>query len=111
MVGSSIGTIDHGIGGAGELIVQTALDQSTDDRIGWCPIMHREGAGVGRIPVPAHRAVHRLDDVAADREVAKRLFGRSEEHTSELQSLMRTSSAVLCWKQQQVIRGHLQNTI
>src|SRR3546814_4765082 len=106
MVGSSIGTIDHGIGGAGELIVQTALDQSTDDRIGWCPIMHREGAGVGRIPVPAHRAVHRLDDVAADREVAKRLFGigpRSEEHTSELQSLMRISYAVFCLKKKKTI--------
>src|SRR3546814_6831580 len=27
---------------------------------------------------------------------ARRQFGRSEEHTSELQSLMRTSYAVLC---------------
>src|SRR3546814_9519616 len=28
------------------------------------------------------------------------VLGRSEEHTSELQSLMRISYAVLCWKKQ-----------
>src|SRR3546814_7753746 len=31
-----------------------------------------------------------------------RTVGRSEEHTSELQSLMRTSSAVFCFKKTQV---------
>src|SRR3546814_3229887 len=30
-------------------------------------------------------------------------FGRSEEHTSELQSIMRTSSAVFCLKQKNTI--------
>src|SRR3546814_10089861 len=30
--------------------------------------------------------------------VQARLVARSEEHTSELQSLMRNSSAVFCWK-------------
>src|SRR3546814_3404397 len=35
-------------------------------------------------------AVHRVGDAAGDR--------RSEEHTSELQSLMRISYAVFCWK-------------
>src|SRR3546814_7598536 len=29
---------------------------------------------------------------------ARRLMARSEEHTSELQSLMRNSYAVFCWK-------------
>src|SRR3546814_10415008 len=36
----------------------------------------------------------------------RRLFIRSEEHTSELQSLMRSSSAVYCLKQQ---RQHYDN--
>src|SRR3546814_4196040 len=35
------------------------------------------------------------------------LFPRSEEHTSELQSLMRTSYAVLCLKKKQI---HTHNT-
>src|SRR3546814_10843231 len=39
-------------------------------------------------------ACHRADEVAA----AGQRIMRSEEHTSELQSLMRTSYAVFCWK-------------
>src|SRR3546814_6752527 len=35
-----------------------------------------------------------------NREISWLGFNRSEEHTSELQSLMRISSAVFCWKQQ-----------
>src|SRR3546814_4105840 len=31
-------------------------------------------------------------------DLMRRAFGRSEEHTSELQSLMRISYAVFCWK-------------
>src|SRR3546814_7031470 len=37
---------------------------------------------------------------AAQREIVKSLAPRSEEHTSELQSLMRTSYAVFCLKKQ-----------
>src|SRR3546814_7037998 len=40
--------------------------------------------------------VRRYSDVR--REVIERTAARSEEHTSELQSLMRISSAVLCLK-------------
>src|SRR3546814_5318981 len=35
---------------------------------------------------------------AADRAIAAYILGRSEEHTSELQSLMRISYAVFCLK-------------
>src|SRR3546814_8948552 len=35
---------------------------------------------------------------------------RSEEHTSELQSLMRTSYAVFCLKKKNTIQTHLQHT-
>src|SRR3546814_3213807 len=41
----------------------------------------------------ADLAAHQLDKVAADRQSE-----RSEEHTSELQSLMRISYAVFCLK-------------
>src|SRR3546814_4080707 len=46
-----------------------------------------------------HLCVHRIDGIGASLH-AGRVWcawqGRSEEHTSELQSLMRISSAVLC---------------
>src|SRR3546814_5953876 len=37
-------------------------------------------------------------------------LGRSEEHTSELQSLMRISYAVFCLKKKHTIRNHNSNT-
>src|SRR3546814_10352186 len=39
---------------------------------------------------------HAVDDRCVVRVQAQRLADRSEEHTSELQSLMRTSYAVFC---------------
>src|SRR3546814_8724721 len=39
-----------------------------------------------------------------------RVPSRSEEHTSELQSLMRISSAVLCLQKQNEIAPHLQHS-
>src|SRR3546814_954548 len=52
---------------------------------------------------------HQIDDAAAGGgiEIAGRLIGkqdRSEEHTSELQSLMRISYAVFCLKKKQTIK-------
>src|SRR3546814_5304781 len=37
--------------------------------------------------------------------------GRSEEHTSELQSLMRISYAVFCWKKNKCVRPDSNTTI
>src|SRR3546814_12905298 len=58
----------------------------------------REQHGGGRVGMRlAHRLM--LAGVAADaRRVSDRDEGRSEEHTSELQSLMRNSYAVFCLK-------------
>src|SRR3546814_5279847 len=66
-----------------------------------------ENAGLGRaielLQVHAERAVE-VEDVGADRlaggvgEADAREAERSEEHTSELQSLMRISYAVFCLK-------------
>src|SRR3546814_4893914 len=46
--------------------------------------------------LPGDRA--RAREVEQALAVAQRVGARSEEHTSELQSIMRTSSAVFCWK-------------
>src|SRR3546814_5554040 len=43
-------------------------------------------------------------------EVGRLLLGRSEEHTSELQSLMRSSYAVFCLKNKNKTPIHTKNT-
>src|SRR3546814_4574899 len=53
-----------------------------------------EQLGIGRRPAPA-------DDLREQRlGLGRRQVGRSEEHTSELQSLMRSSYSVFCLKKQ-----------
>src|SRR3546814_19614980 len=74
MMRSPVGAIDHRIGRAHQLIVQTALDQAADDGIGRSFTMESEAAGVGYAATVAHRPVPGLDDVGADGEVAQRLF-------------------------------------
>src|SRR3546814_1623515 len=49
-------------------------------------------------PVRAVRRAARMQGRAAPREARNREIERSEEHTSELQSLMRSSYAVFCLK-------------
>src|SRR3546814_4413150 len=55
---------------------------------------------VGEIAAEMHRAFQAEDRALArlDAELAELLLVRSEEHTSELQSLMRISYAVFCLK-------------
>src|SRR3546814_1245884 len=52
---------------------------------------------------------HRLAEVPVGRPGAGRQ-GRSEEHTSELQSLMRISYAVFCLKQKKITYQPLKHT-
>src|SRR3546814_5762716 len=81
----------------------------------------RFGAGVFRAIIVRHEACDRflegvLEDLLQCRAVARRLgserrIGRSEEHTSELQSLMRISYAVFCLKKKQNYRQQSSSTI
>src|SRR3546814_8873510 len=59
----------------------------------------RQESGEGRRDVERHRAAGD-DDVARPPPERGRAEERSEEHTSELQSLMRISYAVFCLKKQ-----------
>src|SRR3546814_4195090 len=60
----------------------------------------------GSIPAEAKAALQRsaagvskrISEVAGVANQPCRVSSRSEEHTSELQSLMRSSYAVFCWK-------------
>src|SRR3546814_5727263 len=73
---------------------------------GIAPRIRADGAGISRVDVAAYAAgdearPHRLE--RADQRLQRRLAAlqhvqRSEEHTSELQSLMRISYAVFCLK-------------
>src|SRR3546814_7031732 len=50
--------------------------------------------------------VHGIDRGVDARILARRHAGRSEEHTSELQSLMRISYAVFCLKKKKTLTKH-----
>src|SRR3546814_3891542 len=79
------------------LFPYTTLFRSADPR----RIGHRQGSRRARDP---------RDRAAPERAVRCDQHGRSEEHTSELQSLMRISYAVFCLKkkkQQQEHNPHL----
>src|SRR3546814_9939513 len=67
-----------------------------------CRVKHRIDPCVERFPETAHDRGERL--LRLRQQVGKGTtgVGRSEEHTSELQSLMRTSYAVLCLKQKKI---------
>src|SRR3546814_10455590 len=89
--------------GIGDVVVQAGLDDQVDGLLAGDP----EPGGVLAVAV-AHRKSLSLNRRILRREVALLVAGavvvaraldrRSEEHTSELQSLMRISYAVFCLK-------------
>src|SRR3546814_8639419 len=95
MVEGEPGESDADVGAAGEhrhfALVEIVRDEPRHQRRGvfrkFRRLYHRAVAG-------GEDARHRHED-HADREIP---WGRSEEHTSELQSLMRISYAVFCLK-------------
>src|SRR3546814_5768370 len=71
-----------------------------------------EFRAVGKCGLDLNLAKHlgnTLHDIVAGEHVSARFHQRSEEHTSELQSLMRTSYAVFCLKKKK--HKHKQNII
>src|SRR3546814_5963301 len=67
------------------------------------------GARAGAGPGNRYRRRQRLGP--ADRGGADAVRGRSEEHTSELQSLMRISYAVFCLKKKKTTKQNTMNKI
>src|SRR3546814_7834445 len=78
------------------------------------PLRKFDQDGVDRLLLRQHHAIDRIGAVLARGEARRRLTrclfrqgvdaGRSEEHTSELQSLMRISYAVFCLKKKNTNR-------
>src|SRR3546814_7323687 len=69
-------------------------------------VFRQAAALAGKNEQIAREEQHRADAGAVAREAA----GRSEEHTSELQSLMRISYAVFCLKKKKETRRKEANT-
>src|SRR3546814_2488209 len=82
--------VEHGVVGQQALVV-AAHHLAVD----------AHGGGVAQVAVGVDEAHHRGAPAGARRDVVQHLTvgaHRSEEHTSELKSLMRISSAVFCFK-------------
>src|SRR3546814_3504111 len=70
------------------------------------PLQHRIDPGVGDVAPTCGASIERLSRAQADHPAATRsrlVIARSEEHTSEIQSLIRKSYAVFCLKKQKTI--------
>src|SRR3546814_1918643 len=73
--------------------MEVGADDAGDARIA-------QRAGIERLP--RVRAEGQADAGVDDRDAVPAVSGRSEEHTSELQSLMRISYAVFCLKKKNI---------
>src|SRR3546814_3233579 len=83
-------------GAASVFLIQPAQAQSEGESAPAADGADRQG-GLGEIVVTARRQEERLQDVPIAVSV------RSEEHTSELQSIMRISYAVFCLKKKKTL--------
>src|SRR3546814_1293262 len=85
-------------------------------RIEFAAPVDRVDIDAERIPAEGVGVARWLDHDREDRGPSRRpglgatLIARSEEHTSELQSLMRISSAVFCLKKNNQTKNHKNHT-
>src|SRR3546814_2387585 len=87
-------------------------------------VHYRDGKGLLELPLPRLPGAHQADnaalavamirhqsDVNVPPSALRAGLGRSEEHTSELQSLMRISYAVFCLKKKKKLLLSVETTI
>src|SRR3546814_3314053 len=100
VMGLAVHAVDDQIAPVAQLVGQPLRGHAADD--GSAVVARLEHRQLARLA--AHGPLYGADDVATLAQRAQSLFRvgmdgpRSEEHTSELQSLMRLSYAVLCLK-------------
>jgi len=70
----AVDPFDDGIGGPFQLVMQTTRHQAAEDGISGLVAMEGKAGDVGLVAGRRHGAMHRLDDVRAYLEFAKRLF-------------------------------------
>src|SRR3546814_1103836 len=107
----------HGL--LGEHVAAAVADGHVAGAVGREREADADQLGLGRVPAGGlgvdrdEALVPRLGDPAVERRrVDHRFVGRSEEHTSELQSLMRISYAVFCLKNKnnKTLRAQIHNS-
>src|SRR3546814_4232503 len=92
------------------LVLQPHVDKPASRQRAEVPRLQFQGLGdvIERLAVVAEQVVHRrplvpaLCEIRRDDDHLVELGERSEEHTSELQSLMRISYAVFCLKKKNI---------
>src|SRR3546814_10330208 len=72
--------------------------------------VHRHRRLLREISVPQRRIVQLAPRLLVEVRRRKRRSERSEEHTSELQSLMRSSYAVFCLKKKNIEKAQIINS-
>src|SRR3546814_1156172 len=97
------------------LFPYTTLFRSTSHhhRSWYCWLVYRISLATGRLARPDHRSWRTRHELLGGKCRCAKLSvagsARSEEHTSELQSLMSNSYAVLCLKKKNKIRYKIKN--
>ena len=71
MVRATVDPIDNCVCRALQLVMRSALDESAQHRFVSLVAMEREAGDVGLATHVRHRAVHGLDDVASNAEIAQ----------------------------------------
>src|SRR3546814_1122104 len=95
MMAAPIHASDEGIGRARQFVMRATFDQAAKHGIADLFVMDRERCNIRRAYLPTNSC----------------RLARSEEHTSELQSLMRISYAVFCLKKKKTKTAILKKVI
>jgi hypothetical protein len=80
VVRSSVCSIDHGIGLTGQFVMQSPINQSSDNLGCRLSTFDSVIGNAARLPTIGEGTVHGLDDVAAHAEVAQTTLGLEPYH-------------------------------
>jgi hypothetical protein len=80
VVRASICSVDHGVGLASQFVMQSPIDQPSDDLGSRLSTFDDVVGNATRFPTLSEGAVHGLDDVAAHAEVAQVTLGLEADH-------------------------------
>src|SRR3546814_2939051 len=107
IVDPPVDSIDYHIMPVAMFVGQAAMDQPPDQ--GFAQVGRHDTFDPRAVQTARGQlALHEADDVAAFAHPPQRI--RSEEHTSELQSLMRISYAVFCLKKKKRTKNNTQTS-
>src|SRR3546814_3916538 len=93
------------------LMVKHAGKAMVDQGRGGAIVLTASVAGLNSGAGPGAYSASKAGVINLAKTAAQQLSTRSEEHTSELQSLMRISYAVFCLKKKKIMNNRLQHAI